>query len=183
VAVDDQLADVVLAGGDRVDALEQLARPALLRPVGNCVGANSAISTSRQTDRLRRFERANVLTMTPNAVSPAASSVPTTAATATGLPTAPTPCPRTQTYGHAHDERGDPQRQRREQLAGGQVGAACRRQQQALERPALALAAERVGGDEQRQQRADGDRHLDGQADRLVLFEEVQRLVLGGRGR
>src|SRR5262249_23599671 len=52
-----------------------------------------------------------------------------------------------------------------------------RRQEQGLERCALALAADRVGSREQRQERADGDGDLDDEVDRLALLEEVERAI------
>ena len=51
------------------------------------------------------------------------------------------------------------------------------REEQALERSSLALAAHRVGGSEEYKQRAHGDRDLQCEVDGLALLEEVERRV------
>ena len=99
VAVDDDLAHVVLAGGDGFSAQQQVAGPASLRADGQLRRRESASSTNRLSERLTRFERAKTLTSIPSDARKTASSVPTRAPVTSASPAIPTPRPRNQTYG------------------------------------------------------------------------------------
>ena len=62
---DDQVAEIAQAGGDRVDAQQQLTDSAVLTAVGIWVGAYSASRANRLTDKLSRFEERVVLIRSP----------------------------------------------------------------------------------------------------------------------
>src|SRR5262249_40404090 len=74
-------------------------------------------------------------------------------------------------------ERPDPEGERRDELPGSELESRHWREEQALEAASLALAAHRVGGSEETEERADRDRDLERQVHRLPLLEEVERVV------
>ena len=91
----------------------------------------------------------------------------------------PTPLPQPPDVRHGDREGREPEGERGQQLAGRDLAPRRRREEQRLERAALALAADRVARHEQREQGADGGRDLQRQADRFALLEEVE---IGVRG-
>ena len=124
-------------------------------PAGSWVGAKSANSVNRQTERLTRLESASELTTIPKPVSPTASSVPASAPVPIASPAAPTSCPRNHTYGTVTTSAPSHSESAASSLPATSAGAIDGREQQALERAALTLAADRVGRGEQGQQGAD----------------------------
>ena len=137
---------------------------------------------NRLTERLTRLEPASELTTIPKRGEPdreqrAGERSPIAIASPDGADVvAEEPDVR-----NGDDERAEPQRERREQLARDERAAIDGREEQALERAALALAADRVGRGEQGQQGADADRDLQREVDRLALLEEVERRVGGAQ--
>ena len=65
VLIDDDGADVVLGRRDRVDAQQRLPAHPCCAPAGNWVGAKSANSVNKLTERLTRLESASELTTIP----------------------------------------------------------------------------------------------------------------------
>src|SRR5438045_104473 len=77
-------------------------------------------------------------------------------------------------------EGGKPEREGPAELPQHQLQTRNGCEEQRLERAALALAADRVRGGEERQQRADGDRDLRREIDGLALLEEAEGGVRRG---
>ena len=113
----------------------------------------------------------------PSEARKTASSVPTTTPVTTASPTIPTPRPRNQTYGIVTRTRPARARARPSSfpsvISSRGTGVRSRLSSVPRSRSPLIVSAAR----EQREQRADRDRDLQHQVDRLAMLEEVQRAV------
>jgi hypothetical protein len=177
VARDDDLPDVALARGQRVDAQEEVAGPSALparRELARREEREQDEETDRQTDAVGAREDANEDPERREEDRKQRSDDKAGCHRVAHDSDAP---PEEPDVRERDGERAEPQRERRQELARRELEPPDGGEEQALERPAFSLPAPCVGGREEREQASDRDRHLEGEVHGLALLEEVERPV------